>query len=356
MKRTRGQTALNMRAVALHAGVSSATVSRVINGSAAVTEETADRVRKALEELNFIPNPIATALKYGRSKTYGVIVPDLTNPFYAEFLVQFEDVLVEIDHELLMATTQSNDSKLISSVRRMLIRRVDGVVLMASELDTQAIEPLLVHRIPIVTIDRRRVQDGTGDVAIDFEDAYLKAVVHLHELGHTRIGFIGGNEGIVTSEIRLAAFQRALQQVSLPYHKSLAGYGNYRVSGGNAAMQRLLKAKPRPTAIVTANDLTAIGAMQALHMMGVGVPGEISIVGFDGIQFGTALYPPLTSIAISQRDLAQTCVRALDYLKADVARRGLSLMVRGSLVVRGSTAAPSDRNRSQRLKLSPYLG
>lgn len=348
MKRPRTQSVLNMRAVAQHAGVSSATVSRVINGSAAVNEETAERVRKALEELHFIPNPIATALKYGRSKTYGVIVPDLTNPFYAEFLLQFEDVLVEIDHELLMATTQSNEAKLMSSVRRMLMRRVDGVVLMASELDTKAIEPLFEHRIPIVTIDRRRVQEGTGDVAINFEDAYLRAVRHLHELGHTRIGFIGGNEGIVTSQIRLDAFERALQQVSLPFSRSLAAYGNYRVSGGNTAMLMLLKAKPRPTAVVTANDLTAIGAMQALQMMGVSVPREMSIVGFDGIQFGTALYPPLTSVAISQRELALTCVRALDHLKADVARRGLSLMVHGSLVVRGTTGAPGETKSAQR--------
>ena len=176
MMRTRARTSLNMRAVALHAGVSSATVSRVINGSAYVSEDVAERVRKALDELKFIPNPIATTLKYGRSKTYGVIVPDLSNPFYPEFLLQFEDVLVEIDHELLLASTQSSQTKLISSVRRMLMRRVDGVVLMASELDTRSVEPLLEHKIPIVTVDRRRAQEGTGDVAIDFEDGYLKAV------------------------------------------------------------------------------------------------------------------------------------------------------------------------------------
>ena len=329
-------------------GVSSATVSRVINGSAYVSEQLAKRVRKALDELNFIPNPSATTLKYGRSKTYGVIVPDLTNPFYPEFLLQFEDVLVEIDHELLLASTQSCPTKLINSVRRMLMRRVDGVVLMASELDTRSVEPLLVHRIPIVTIDRRSAQEGTGDVAIDFEDGYLKAVLHLRELGHTRIGFIGGSEGIVTSQIRLDAFKRALQLASLPYHPSLAAYGNYRVSGGNQAMQALLKAKPAPTAILTANDLTAFGALQALQMRGIRVPEDVSLVGFDGIQLGNALHPPLTTIEISTRDLAQTCVRALDYLKADVARRGQSLSVRGSFLRRGSTGVAAVQRGSRR--------
>jgi len=343
MKRTRAHSSSNMRTVALHAGVSSATVSRVINGSARVSESVAERVRQALDELNFIPNPIATTLKYGRSKTYGVIVPDLTNPFYPEFLLQFEDVLVEIDHELLLASTQSSQTKLISSVRRMLMRRVDGVVLMASELDTRSVEPLLEHRIPIVTIDRRCAQEGTGDVAIDFEDGYLKAVLHLRDLGHTRIGFIGGSEGIVTSQIRLDAFQRALQLASLTYYPRLAAYGNYRVSGGNEAMLALLKAMPPLTAVLTANDLTAFGALQALQMRGIRVPEDVSLVGFDGIRLGSALYPPLTTIEISARDMALTCVRALDYLKADVARRGQSLTVRGSLLKRGSTGVAAAR-------------
>lgn len=336
-----------MRAVALHAGVSSATVSRVINGSAPVSEVVAERVRKALDELNFIPNPIATALKYGRSKTYGVIVPDLANPFYPEFLLQLEDVLVEIDHEMLMASVQASESRLISSVRRMLMRRVDGVVLMASELDTRSVEPLLAHRIPIVTIDRRRVQEGTGDVAIDFEDGYCKAVQHLRTLGHERIGFIGGTQGIVTSQIRLEAFQRALQQASLPFHPQLAVYGNYRVSGGNVAMRQLLKARPAPTAVLTANDLTAFGALQEMQLQGVRVPADISLVGFDGIQLGSALHPPLTTIEISPREMALTCLRALDHLKADVTRRGLLLTVHGSLVERGSTGpAPRPSRRS----------
>ena len=132
MKPANSHVPLNMRTVALRAGVSSATVSRVINGSPVVTEETAKHVRRILQELNFIPNPVATTLKYGRSNTYGLIIPDLTNPFYPEFLLSFEEAAVESDYELLLATTQSSEPKLIGSVRRMLMRRVDVVVLMAS--------------------------------------------------------------------------------------------------------------------------------------------------------------------------------------------------------------------------------
>jgi LacI family transcriptional regulator len=337
MKPARGPIPLNMRTVALRAGVSSATISRVINGSPSVKEETAQRVRRVIKELNFIPNPIGTTLKYGRSNTYGLIVPDLTNPFYPECILNFEEVLVENDQELLLATTQSSDPKLISSVRRMLMRHVDGVVLMASEYDTRSVEPLFDHKIPIVTVDRRRAQPGAGDVAIDFEDGYRQAVLHLRDLGHRRIGFIGGMEGIRTSQIRLEAFQQALRHAGLAYNPKFTRHGDYRVAGGDAAMRSLLEGPRRPTAVMTSNDLTAFGALRALHALGVDAPSQMSVVGFDGILLGDTMYPPLTTIRVSPRDLTLACMKALDHSKANIAKRGLLLSVGGKLLVREST-------------------
>ena len=326
-----------MRKVALRAGVSSATISRVINGSGAVKTETAEHVRRILDELKFIPNPIATTLKYGRSKTYGILVPELTNPFFPEILASFEQALIQNDHELLLATTQSSEPLVMKSVQRMLARHVDGVVLMASEYDTRAIEPLFEHRVPIVTVDRRRVQEGTGDVSIDFDDGYRQAVLHLASLGHRRIGFIGGTEHIRTSQIRLKAFQKALEAAGLVYHPNLTRIGNYRVSGGESAMRGILEETKRPTAIVTVNDLTAFGALRALHAQGISVPEEISLIGFDGVKLGEAMYPPLTTIDLSADDLVRACLRALDHLKEDVSRRGLRLNVPVTLLVRGTT-------------------
>ena len=334
---------VNQRLVALRAGVSSATVSRVLSGSPTVKEETAERVRRILEDLNFIPNPIATALKYGRSNTYGLIIPDLSNPFYPEFLRNFEEAVIESDHELLLATTESSEPKLIHSVRRMLMRHVDGVVLMASEYDTRSIEPLFDHNIPIVTFDRRRVQEGSGDVAIDFEDGYRKAVLHLREFGHERIGFIGGMPGIRTSEIRLQGFQQALAYAGLKYEPKFTRCGDYRVAGGDAAMRSLLKEPLMPTAIMTTNDLSAFGILRALHANGISVPRQMSVVGFDGIQLSDAAHPPLTTILVSSGNLVRACIKALDYSKANITRRGLMLSVRGSLIVRESTGVAPAR-------------
>ncbi|HTB96297.1 MAG TPA: LacI family DNA-binding transcriptional regulator [Terracidiphilus sp.] len=337
---------LNQRIVAKKAGVSSATVSRVINGSPAVKEETAKHVRRILEELDFIPNPIATTLKYGRSKTYGVIIPDITNPFYPEFLRNFEEALVENDFELQLATTEASEPKLVNSVRRMIMRQVDGVVVMASEYETRAIEPLFNHRIPIVTVDRRRVEEGSSDVAIDFEDGYRKAVVHLRELGHERIGFIGGLIGIHTSEVRLDAFRQALEFSGLKYDPKFTRTGDYRVAGGDAAMRSLLKEARQPTAVVTVNDLSAFGVLRALHACGIQIPKQMSVIGWDGIQLANAVYPALTTVHVPARDLAQACIKALDHSKANIGRRGLQLSVRGSLVVRESTGTVPARNRS----------
>ncbi len=339
MKNTVEKVRVNQRLVASRAGVSSATVSRVLNGSPAVKEETAKHVRRVLEDLDFIPNPIATALKYGRSNTYGLIIPDLANPFYPEFLLNFEEALLENDHELLLATTESSEPKLIHSVRRMLMRHVDGVVLMASEYDTRSIEPLFDHNIPIVTLDRRRAQEGAGDVAIDFEDGYRKAAMHLRELGHEQIGFIGGMPGIRTSEIRLDAFRQALKFAGLRYEPKFTRCGDYRVAGGDAATRSLLKEPHLPTAIMTTNDLSAFGILRALHSSGIKIPEEMSVVGFDGIQLSDAVHPPLTTVHVSSRSIARACIRVLDHSKANIGRRGLMLSVRGSLVVRESTAA-----------------
>jgi LacI family transcriptional regulator len=305
-----------------------------------VKEDTAKRVRAILDEVNFIPNPVATTLKYGRSKTYGLIIPDLRNPFYSEFLAEFEELMVETDYEVLLTTVQSSAEKLLRSVRRMLMRQVDGVVLLASEFDTRTIEPLFEHKIPIVTVDRRSVQHGCSDVAIDFEDGFLQTVRHLREMGHRRIGFVGGTEGLRTSKIRLDAFEAALTAVDLPLHKKLVRAGDYRLTGGEAAARSLMTQNMRPTAILTANDFTAFGVIRSLHEMGLSVPDDVSVVGLDDVLLSNVMQPPLTTIRIPRRRMAEACLRAMNYTKKDVERVGALYSVPSELVVRQSTGKP----------------
>ncbi len=328
---------MNMRDVAARAGVSSATVSRVINGSPLVRQETADRIREILAETNFIPNPSATTLKYGRSKTYGLVIPDLRNPFFTEILAELEDLLAETDYELLIANSQTS-TKLVKSVRRMLMRQVDGAIFMASEFDTQAIDPLFLHKVPLVTVDRRIVEAGCSDVAIDFESGYRTAVYHLRELGHKRLGYIGGTLGLRTSTIRLEAFVTAVKEAGLELYPQLIRIGDYRLTGGEQAISSLMKEPSPPTAVLTANDLTAFGAVRALHSLGCSVPGEISIVGLDDVLLASVLQPPLTTIRIPRRRMAEACLKALKQTKENVEQIGTRYTVPAELIVRESTA------------------
>lgn len=333
---------MNMREIARRLGVSSATVSRVINGSPMVREKTAARVRKMLDEVNFIPNPSATTLKYGRSKTYGLVIPDITNPFYAEFLGVFEERVTEIDHELLVTVSESSE-KLEKNVRRMLMRQVDGVILMASEFDTRDIEALFRHRIPLVTVDRRTVQEGCSDVAVDFSAGYQDAVRYLYDLGHRRIAFIGGTQGLRTSEDRLQAYLKALASVGLSYNATLVQCGDYRLTGGEHAVPLLMKGRSKPTAIITANDMTAFGAVRALHKMGLTVPQDVSLIGLDDVLMAEVLQPALTTIRIPRGRFADECLKALNYTKHDVDRVGKRYSVKPELKIRESVAPLSRR-------------
>jgi DNA-binding LacI/PurR family transcriptional regulator len=245
--------------------------------------------------------------------------------------------MAETDHEVLL-TNVGSSAKLVTSVRRMLTRQVDGAIFMASEFDTKAIEPLFLQKIPLVTIDRRSVEAGCSDVAIDFEGGLLQAVEHLRSLGHKRLGFIGGTQGLRTSEIRFAAFQKAIEESGLKFHADLVRTGDYRLTGGERAVISLMQERSRPTAILTANDLTAFGAIRGLHRLGLHVPRDLSVVGLDDVLLSDVLQPPLTTIRIPRRRMAEACLRALLHTKQDVARRGARFTVPAELIVRESTA------------------
>src|SRR5246127_1796756 len=177
---------MNMRDIAKLAGVSSATVSNVINGSSVVRPETAARVRKGVEETRFGPNGSAATLKYGRSSSYGLIIPDITNPFFPEFIRSFEGILVKNNQDMLMATTDLHASRMQQTIHRMLVRQVDGVALLASEIETEPIETLIRNRVPLVTMDRRLVGRGLSDVSVHYLSGYGQALEHLAKLRHQK--------------------------------------------------------------------------------------------------------------------------------------------------------------------------
>lgn len=335
---------VDMRDIAKLAGVSSATVSRVINGSNLVRPATAERVRCVINELKFVPNGSATTLKYGRSSSYGLIIPDITNPFFAEFIRSFEAILVGKNRDMLLATTDFHASRMQQTIHRMLVRQVDGVALLASEIETEPIETLIRNRVPLVTMDRRMVGRGLNDVSINCISGMNQVIEHLVQLRHRKIGYIGGSAGRSISDHRERAFARAMERAGLKVNPMFERAGNYRISGGETAMLELLALKDRPTAIVTANDLTAIGALRVIHREGLSVPHDFSIVGFDDIELSDIVYPPLTTIRLPRRELAEAFVMALESSARHPHAVGKQYTVKTSLVIRNSTG-PARRRK-----------
>jgi DNA-binding LacI/PurR family transcriptional regulator len=338
---------MDMRDIAKLAGVSSATVSRVINGSDLVRPETVERVRKVIDEVKFFPNNSATTLKYGKSGTYGLIIPDITNPFFPEFIKCFESIVVEHNQEMLMATTDFHPGRMQQTVRRMLIRKVDGVALLAAEIETEPFENLIRNRVPLVTMDRGTIGEGLSDITINFKSGMEQAIKYLKDLGHKKIAYIGGSAGLTISEHRVEAFVKAIKRADLDLYSEYVKVGDYRVTGGTSAMTELLSLKNRPTAILAANDLTAIGAMRIAIKNNVSIPGDISIVGFDDIDMSDIIHPPLTTLRLSRADLALAFFNALERFKDEPHRQGEKYKVTTTLVVRESTG-PAPNRRGHR--------
>jgi LacI family transcriptional regulator len=338
---------MDMRDIAKIAGVSSATVSRVINRLNTVRPATAERVQRVIDELKFIPNGSATTLKYGRSSTYGLIIPDITNPFFPEFIQIFEGLLADIDRNMLMATTASHPPRAQKTIHRMLVSQVDGIVLLASEIETEPIEAMMKNRVPLVTMDRRLVGKGLSDVSVDSTSGMNDAVDHLRRLRHRKIGYVGGLAGPTISDHRLSSFVQAMEAAGLPVETQFLRIGNFRISGGESAMTELLELRNRPTAIITANDLTAIGALRIIHRNGLSVPGDFSIVGFDDIELSDIVYPPLTTLHLPRHELAKKFVGALAAFARDPHGPGKQYKVETTLVVRSSTGPAPKRAASQ---------
>jgi DNA-binding LacI/PurR family transcriptional regulator len=336
---------MDMRDIAKLAGVSSATVSRVINSSTAVRPATAERVQRVIDEYKFIPNGSATTLKYGRSNTYGLIIPDITNPFFSEFIQNFEGIIAETNHNLLMATTASHASKVQKTVHRMLVSQVEGIALLASEIESGPIEAMMKDGVPLVTMDRRLAGKWRSDISVDSNSGMKQAVEHLYKLRHRKIGYIGGSAGPTISDHRRTSFLRALQEFGLAADERFLREGNYRIGGGEAAMEEILAMERQPTAIVAANDLTAIGALKVVHRHGLSVPEDFSIIGFDNIELSDIVYPPLTTLHLPRHELARKFVNALEAFEPDPHAQGKQYKVETTLVVRNSTGPAKKRER-----------
>jgi len=343
---------MGIREVAKRARVSIATVSRTLNKPSAVDPETAERVRRAVDELRYYPDRQARALVSGRSHILGLIVSDITNPFFPELVKGFEDAALHRGYEIMLSSTDYDPVRMAQCVRRMIEWKVEGVAIMTSEMDQPLIDQLVRRKVPTVFLDVGAVHTLISNILVDYAAGIDEAVRHLLALGHSRIGFISGPIRLKSASIRRSAFLDCLERAGLLEDVELVREGDHTIDGGLEAMTKLLEVAGPPTAVLASNDLTAIGAMRAVRRIGWSVPDDVSVVGFDDIRFASFTEPPLTTVALSRRELAEKAIHALlDAVgRGEQASLGTECVITPSLVVRYSTAAPrTSAARSDRI-------
>mgnify|MGYP006300208259 CR=1 FL=1 len=282
--------------VAQHAGVAPATVSRVLNDSGYVSDDTRRRVRQAIDELGYAPNRLARGLRSKQTQTLGLVVTDITNPFWTTVARGVEDVASEHGFSVILCNTDESDAKQEQYVNLLLEKQVDGFLLVPASGDTSAVAQLQQRDVPLVILDRA-VPLPVDTVRCDSEVGAYDLVMHLLNLGHRRIGLLGGSPTVSTAQDRLRGYRRALQQAGIPVDEDLILHRDYTQEAGYVMTQAILALPERPTALFAVNNFIAIGAVRALREANVRIPEDMALVGFDDLPLALMVEPFLTVAA-----------------------------------------------------------
>jgi len=339
---------MDIREIARRAKVSIATVSRTINRVPTVDPQLARRVWRVVDQLGYYPNTQARALVSGKSRIFGLVVSEITNPFFPEIVQTFEELAVQNDYEILVTSTVHDTTRMKSSVRRMIERRVDGVAILTFGMEESLLDDLRLRKVPLVFVDVGPDAPRVSNIRINYQNGIRQAVQHLAALRHASIAFVAGPLHLKSSLARKDAFKTSMSEIGLEISPELIVEGDHTMEGGMRALGKLMRQRHPPTAVVCSNDMTAIGVMREAYDLGIVVPRDLSVVGFDNIRLSEFMSPPLTTVEMSQAELARIAFRAL---MEDVGRDGTSegrkeYPLNTNLVLRRSTArAPAEASR-----------
>jgi LacI family transcriptional regulator len=331
---------MDILAVARRAGVSSATVSRVVNSSPKVLEKTAARVRKAIDELGYVPNVNGRILRSGQSNLYGIIVSDIRNPFFPDLIEHFESLADQYKIDVTVANTGYSEERLLRAVRRLLERGVDGIAVLTSEVSASAIEKIRESKVSCVFLNQPSLIADFENIAVDYLPGFQEAIEHLSMLGHTRIAFAAGPPSLSSAIRRKKAFLSAMKNCRLLFDQTWLFQGDHRITGGQFVAERIFSMKKGPTAVVCSNDMTAIGILQTAYRLGRRIPKDFSVVGFDGLLLGEIVQPALTTLSLSRSEIATRAFYTLYGRDKNSRKRSVSVIL-PRLLIRSSTAQAS---------------
>ena len=331
-----------MKDVARLAGVSTSTVSHVVNNTRFVSDEIRERILKAVAELNYAPSALARSLKMNQTRTFGMVMTTSNNPFYAELVSEVERICYENGYSLLLCNTEGNEVRLQNALDMMLQKRVDGLLLLCSEFNH--LSDLVLDKYPSVSLvvmdwgpshkNADRIQDNS------YLGGYL-ATQYLIKQGHQTIGCITGPLDKLPSQTRLQGYLEAMKDAGLSVDDRWIVTGDFEFSGGLQAMKELLRVSPRPTAVFTGNDAAAFGAYQAVYQAGLQIPQDISMVGYDDIELARFMTPPLTTVHQPLERLCQQAIQALLQRIQHENSESRTITLEPELVIRDSVAVRS---------------
>lgn len=334
-----------IREVAHRAGVSYATVSHVINNTRFVSEETRARVQSAMSELNYRPNAVARSLRSGRTNTIGMILPDSSNPYFAEIGRVIEEEAFRSGYSIILCNMELDPAKENLYINVLMNRQVDGLIFCATGDQMPMLDELESQDIPAVFIDRDLPGVEVDTVIVDNDQGGCIATQHLLDLGHRRIACITGPASPITpSGRRVNGYEAALIEAGIPVDHDLIRLGDYHPRSGMEITEALLRLPDPPTAIFACNDLMALGAIRAANKLGLRVPEDISIIGYDNIDLTNFINPPLTTVSQEQETVGLWAVQALVRRITDKSLPTQKAIIPTRLVVRESTAPAARKN------------
>ncbi len=330
---------INISDVAREAGVSPQTVSRALNNKGEISTETRERVLHTVHSLGYRPNTLARGLVTHKTFALGLVVPDIANPFFAEVARGAEDAARKAGYSLFFCNAIEDPGRELDALRTLEAQRVDGILLCSSRLADEQLAAMLKRLPPIVLANREPVLAGMHSVCIDDERGARTAVEHLVRTGHRRIGLLAGPAASYSGRCRARGYQAALAEAGLPFEPNLIVPGAPYLEDGCATATRLLKEQPGTDALLCYNDLVAVGALQACASLGLRVPDDVAVIGFDDIPLAALVTPPLTTLRSNRRGLGQELVRLM-LQTLDACRGGCeNIVLTSDLIIRASAPA-----------------
>jgi LacI family transcriptional regulator len=338
---------MKLQDVAMQARVSIATVSRVVNNVGPVKNTTRARVLKAIRELKYHPNIHARSLAGGKSRTLGMIVSNLANPFFLDIFRALEGEAHRHGYEVVVANTDYNPRRLVSSVHLMMGRRPAGLAVIVSEMEPTLLQELTESNLPIVFYDVGTPARNISNIKVKYEKGIQRVVEYLYSLGHRRMAFVGHHTGLEPLLDRKKSFLETMKRYAGEV-EHMVGADRDGPAGGQQATRQILACGFRPTAIICVNDFMALGVAKELREHGLEVPRDVSVTGYDNISLSQYAYPPLTTVNIPREMIGRLAFSALVPDHEDSQPRGREHLIDPELVIRESTGPAAKNGTPQR--------